>query len=112
MQFFNPFHVTRRTEPLELLHDYQRVFRFGATVLTLATLLTLLGLLVGPARSRAGVLLFGVGGLAMLLGPTLSVYAIGRYSVPLAPLFAAGAAITVWTLSRMESQRRRFQRPA
>jgi hypothetical protein len=52
------------------------------------------------------VLLFGVGGLAMLAGPALSVYAIGRYSVPVAPFFAAGAAITVRTLWRMEAARR------
>lgn len=104
--FFDPFRATRHTASLELLHDYQRVLRFGATSLTITALLTLLGLLVGSRRSRIGVLLFGVGGLAMLAGPALSVYAIGRYSVPVAPFFAAGAAITVWTLWRMEAARR------
>lgn len=106
-EFFNPFRTTKDASGLDFLHGYQRVFRFGATLLTLTTLLTLVGLLVGPRRSRIGVLLFGVGGLSLLAVPTLTVYYTGRYSVPVAPLMAAGAGITVWTLWRMEAQRRR-----
>jgi hypothetical protein len=105
--FFDPFRTSKSDGSLAFLHDYQRVFRFGATMLTITTLLILLGLFVGPRRSRVGVLLFGVGGLVMLAGPTLSVYAIGRYTVPVAPMIAAGAAIVVWTLWRMEAERRR-----
>lgn len=105
--FFNPFKAKRNTGSLEFLHAYQRVFRFGATLLVIATLLTLLGLFIGPRRNRIGVLLFGVGGLAMLVAPTLSVYAIGRYTVTVSPLIAAGGAIAVLSLWRMESSRRR-----
>jgi Dolichyl-phosphate-mannose-protein mannosyltransferase len=105
--FFDPFNTTKDRSGLRFLHDYQRVFRFGATLLTITTLLTLLGLLVGPRRARIGVLLFGVGGISLLAAPTLTVYYTGRYSVPVAPLMAASAAIAVWALCRMEGQRRR-----
>ena len=59
-EFFNPFRTTKDASGLDFLHGYQRVFRFGATLLTLTTLLTLVGLLVGPRRSRIGVLLLGL----------------------------------------------------
>jgi hypothetical protein len=104
--FFEPFNAKRNTSSLEFLHDYQRFFRVGATLLVLASLLTLLGLFVGPRRHRVGVFLFGIGGLAMLVGPTVSVYAIGRYTVPISPLIAAGGAITLLSLWRMEAGRR------
>lgn len=105
--FFNPFRTTKDSGGLSFMHDYQRIFRFGATLLTLTTLLTLLGLVVGPRRSRIGVLLFGVGGLSLLAAPTLTVYYTGRYAVPIAPLMAAGAAIAVHALWQMEAGRRR-----
>ena len=54
--FFDDFEVDKDAPGIELLHDYQRVFRFGATALTIATLLTLLGLLVGARRTARRVL--------------------------------------------------------
>ncbi|MGH2952028.1 MAG: ArnT family glycosyltransferase, partial [Solirubrobacterales bacterium] len=88
--FFDDFSLDVERDGLERLHDYQRVFRFGATALAITTALTLLGLLAGPRRNRIGVLLFGVGGLAILLLPMLSVHYAARYAVPVAPLLAAG----------------------
>jgi 4-amino-4-deoxy-L-arabinose transferase-like glycosyltransferase len=108
--FYHRFHTTKDSDGLTFLHGYQRIFRFGATALTICTLLSLLGLLMGPRRGRVGVLLFGIGGLSLLAAPTLSVYYTGRYTVPVAPLIAAGAAITVWALWRMEAERRRSAR--
>ena len=60
----------------------------------------LIGLLVGTRRSRVGVLLFGVGGLALLISPVLTGNYIGRYLVPLTgPMMAAGA-VTITELWR------------
>jgi hypothetical protein len=63
-------------------------------------LLSGLGLFIGARRSRVGVLLFGVGGLAQLIMPTISVLYMGRYTVPLAGMFAAGGAIALWSVSQ------------
>lgn len=104
--FFNDFTVDEHPRQLVALHDYQRVFRFGPTMLSIATLLALLGLFVGPRRSRAGVLLFGLGGLALLVAPVIGGTYVGRYAVPLAGPLMAAAAITVVAIWRMESARR------
>lgn len=98
--FFDDFSVSRDAGILGFLHDYQRVFRFGATALTLATLLILAGLFVGPRRNRIAVLVLGGGGLAMFLVPTLSIIYIARYTVPSAGLIAAGAAVAAMSLIR------------
>jgi hypothetical protein len=108
--FFVPF-VPHRSEPLiGFMNAYERVFGFGATLLSVCTLLTVLGLLVGPRRNRLGVLLFGVGGLAQLIGPTVGVLYMGRYLVPVAGLIAGGAAISVHSLL-LEHDRRRAGQP-
>lgn len=98
-RFFNPFSVHKSSGRLAFLQDYQRVLRFEGPELAVATLLCLLGLLIGSRRSRVGVLLFGLGGLALLVPPTLSVYYVDRYRLPLAGPMAAGAAIAVWGLT-------------
>jgi 4-amino-4-deoxy-L-arabinose transferase-like glycosyltransferase len=108
-EFFNDFSVSKNRSGLEFLRDVQRVLRFGATALVVATALTLLGLLIGPRRNRVGVLLFGVGGLALLAAPTLSGIYVGRYMVPLAGLLAAGAAIAATSILRAEADRRRVE---
>jgi hypothetical protein len=98
-EFFDPFTIERDAGLLSFLHDYQRVFRFGATMLTIATLLTLLGLCLGRRRDRVALMLLGVGSLAMIVVPTYSVNYSGRYTVPSAgPLAAAGAiaVIAIW----------------
>ncbi len=81
-EFFDPFTIERRDRLLQHLHDYQRVFRFGATALTIATILTLLGLFLGRRRERIALMLLGIGGLAMILPPTFSANYVGRYTVP------------------------------
>ena len=103
---FNPFERARNQGSINFLHDWQRVFRFGATLLSICAFLILIGLLVGPRRNRIGVLLFGVGGLAMLAGPLIGNYGIGRYTVPIGPFVVAGAAIAVLSIWRLESARR------
>jgi len=104
--FYNDFSVSQDAGLLGQLHDYQRVFRFGPTLLSITTLLALLGLFVGPRRSRVGVLLFGAGGIALLLAPVLGGVYVGRYAVPLTEPMLAAAAIAVCSLWRMESARR------
>jgi hypothetical protein len=98
-EFFDPFRVEIDPPGVELLNLEQRVVRFGATALVIATILTVVGLVVGPRRSRIAVLIFGVGALAMLLVPTLSVYYVARYTVPIAGPMIAAAAIAVHSLT-------------
>ncbi len=107
--FFNDFSVHRIETGLVIERYSQVIFRFGGTALTIATALTLIGLLVGPRRTRVGVLMFGVGGLALLAAPTLSGVYVGRYTVPLAGLLAAGAAMAAHSLWRAEAERRRIE---
>lgn len=111
--FYNDFTVDRDESLLGQLHDYQRLFRFGPLLLSLTTMLALLGLLIGARRSRVGVLLFGAAGIALLLAPVLGGVYVGRYAVPLTEPMMAAAAIAGCALWRMESERRRAaQAPA
>jgi hypothetical protein len=105
-KFFDRFTPQRNETLMGFMHDYQRVFGFGAALLSVCTALTLLGLCVGSRRERAGVLLFGVGGLAQLTGATIGALYMGRYMVPVAGLAAAGAAISGWSLVRAGACRR------
>jgi len=70
-------------------------------------LLTFLGLLIGDRRLRAGVFLFGVGALAMLVLSMFGSWYVGRYTVPIAAPVAAGASLALCSLWRLESARRR-----
>ena len=98
--FFDPFTVHMNRTGLRFLRDWQRVIRFGATALSLATLLLLLGLFTGDRRSRVGVLLFGIGGLSLILAPAFTANFWGRYTVPMAGPLTAAAAIAVIGLLR------------
>ena len=80
--------------------------RFGATLLTICTLLSILGLAVGPHRTRIGVFVFGVSGFVLLLPESFVGAYLGRYTVPIAGPMGAAAGITLWTLWRMEQLRR------
>ncbi len=111
-RFFDPFTPRKSPGGLAFLHDYQRVGRFGGTALSIATLLCLMGLLVGSPRSRVGVLLLGVGGLTLLVAPVLTVWYVGRYSVPLAAPITAGAATAVWGFWQVLSSRRNRRQDA
>lgn len=90
--FYKPFHTVKRHWARQLLHDWQRGFGFGATMLTITTLLTLIGLVM-PGK-RAYILLFGGGGISLLLAPSLIGFYVARYSVPMAAPMLAAAAIT------------------
>src|SRR5262249_43902876 len=70
--FYDGFEVRRFQPGLDGLRALQHVTRFGALLLSITTVLVLVGLLVGDRRSRIGVLLFGVGGLVVILGPALT----------------------------------------
>ena len=103
-RFFGPFVPRRNPALIAVMGDYEQLFGFGATLLTVCTLLTLFGLFVGSRRNRVGVLLFGVCGLAQLICPTAVVLYMGRYVIPVAGLIAAGAAISASSL--LDSLRR------
>ena len=104
--FYDDFTVHRLRGGLEFLRGWQRVIRFGATALSIATLLVLAGLAVGTRRSRTGVLLFGVGGLSLILVPAFTANTWDRYLVPMAgPMLAAvgitlAAVIVQWMAGR------------
>ena len=72
----------------------------------MTTVLTLIGLFVGGRRSRVGVLLFGIGGLALLVAPVLTGNYVGRYTVPMAGPLVAASAIALVALWRRWSERR------
>lgn len=92
-EFFDPFRIDREMGTLDVLTDYQRVFRLGATLLSICTILIAIGLLLGNRRQRLSVLVLGVGGLAMFVLPTFGAIYAGRYTVPMAGLIVAAAAI-------------------
>jgi hypothetical protein len=98
--YYNRFTVSTWHGGLRVLRAWQRVFRFGATALVITTLLTLIGLIVGTRRSRAGVLLFGLGALSLILAPALTGTYSGRYTVPMAGPMLAASAITLNELWR------------
>ncbi len=89
--FYAPLHPHYRPRLRRLLGDWEQVFRFGATLLVLTTLLTAAGLLL-PGR-RALLVLFGGGGLCLLIAPSLIGEYSGRYTVPLVAPMLASAAI-------------------
>jgi 4-amino-4-deoxy-L-arabinose transferase-like glycosyltransferase len=103
--FYNEFAVDRDQPGLEFLRGWQEVIRFGGTALAVTTVLVLIGLLVGPRRSRVGVLLFGIGGLALLVAPVLTGNYVGRYTVPMAGPLTAATAIAIVALWRRWSAR-------
>lgn len=108
-RFYNDFSVSKHPAGLRFLRGWQHVTRFGATALALGTLLIALGLLIGDRRSRLGVALFGLGGLSLLIAPALTGNYVGRYTVTMAGLVAAGAAIAIASLVAAERARRRSE---
>ncbi len=110
-EFFSPFTVHADTVLVDALYDYQRVFRLGAALLLISTLLILGGLFVGPRRSRIAVAVLGVSGLATIFLPLLSSEYIGRYTVPPAGMIAAGATVSLLALAgRSSPVRARIER--
>jgi 4-amino-4-deoxy-L-arabinose transferase-like glycosyltransferase len=99
-RYFNDFTPSSYRPGLQFLRAWHHVTRFGATALFVTTVLTLIGLVIGTRRSRVGVMLFGVGGLALLVAPVLTGNYIGRYLVPLTGPLMAAAAITITKLWR------------
>ena len=97
-EFFDPFRIERDMGTLDVLTDYQRVFRLGATLLSICTILIALGLLLGSRRQRLSVLVLGIGGLAMFVLPTFGAIYAGRYTVPMAGLIVAAAAVGAMSL--------------
>ena len=93
--YFRPFTIHTRRWALQFLRSWQRIARFGATALFLATVLTLIGLVIGTRRSRVGVLLFGLGGLSLIAAPVLVGNYTGRFTVPMAGPLTAASAITI-----------------
>jgi 4-amino-4-deoxy-L-arabinose transferase-like glycosyltransferase len=98
--FYNDFAVHKNQTALEFLRELQQVIRFAPIALSAATLFTLVGLVFGSRRSRVGVFLFGVGGLALIVAPALTGNYFGRYVIPMAGPLAAAVAITTVQLWR------------
>jgi 4-amino-4-deoxy-L-arabinose transferase-like glycosyltransferase len=96
--FYRPFRATTRRGVRRFLSGWERVFRFGATLLVITTLLTIAGLFVGERRSL--LILFGLGGLSLLLAPSVIGEYSGRYTVPMVAPMLAAAAIAAEALWR------------
>lgn len=90
-RFYAPFRPRSRASLRRLLGDWQQVFRFGAVLLAITTLLSVAALLL-PGR-RAPLVLFGGGALSLLIAPSVIGDYVGRYSVPMAAPMLASAAI-------------------
>jgi 4-amino-4-deoxy-L-arabinose transferase-like glycosyltransferase len=99
-RYYDDFTPSSYAPGRKFLRASQRVTRFGGTLLSLTTILILIGLILGTRRSRVGVLLFGVGGLALLVAPALTGNYVGRYLVPLTGPMMAAAAVTITELWR------------
>ena len=80
---------------LDVFRGWQQLARFGGTLLSITTLLILVGLITSRGRTRAGVGLFGLGGLAPIVSPALSGSYSGCYSVPMGGPLVAAAAIAL-----------------
>jgi hypothetical protein len=106
-RFYSDFHQHMNRTGLRFLRHWQRIVRFGGTALSIATLLVLLGLFTGTRRSRVAVVLFGIGGLSLIVVPSLTANFWGRYTVPMAGPLAAAAAIAiagVWSGRRLNAE--------
>jgi hypothetical protein len=93
--YYDSFTRHKDDAGLDVFRGWQELGRFGGTLLTVTTLLTGLGLIISRGLPRAGVLLFGLGGLALIVSPALSGTYVGRYVVPMAGPMVAAAAIAV-----------------
>ena len=111
-QYYNDFSLDRDHLPLELISDWQQLSRFGATMMSIATGLIIVGFVVGSRRERLGLIVFGAGGLALILAPALTGNYTGRYTVPMAGPVLAGASIAIVALWRRVQDRRTETRVA
>lgn len=94
--FYSRFRPHSHPAVRRLLHGWEQVFSFGPVPLVLTTLLTLAGLAF-PER-RAALILFGIGGLSMLIAPSGIGDYDGRYSVPLVAPMTGAAMISIQVL--------------
>lgn len=107
--FYAPFHQHTRPSLRRRLGDWESVFRFGASLLSLSTLITFAALVFG--RRREFIVLFGGGGLCLLAAPSLIGEYSGRYTVPMVAPMLAAAAIGVEVLWRRTQASRRHTSP-
>jgi hypothetical protein len=98
VRFFSGFTQRKSKDLLAFLNGYSHVVRFGATLLFITTVLTLIGLFVASGRIRAGIFMFGIGGILQLIVPSVAALYVGRYTVPLAGPLSAAAAVSCWSL--------------
>jgi hypothetical protein len=82
--YYDSFKPRKHSAGLDVFRGWQELGRFGGTLLSVTTLLTAVGLIVSRGIPRAGVVLFGLGGLALIVSPALSGTYVGRYVVPMA----------------------------
>jgi hypothetical protein len=105
--YYASFTPRKERAGLDVFRGWQEIGRFGGTLLTVSTLLTGLALITSRGSRRAGVVLFGLGGLALIASAALSGTYAGRYVVPMAGPMMAAAAIAAH-----ETYRRIAARPA
>ncbi len=104
--FYDGFSVHMHRSGLDFLRAWQQVVRFGGALLSISTILLAIGLAFGTRRQRVGLLLFGIGGLSLLLAPALTANYWGRYTVPMAGPMMAAAAIAISLLWQRWRDRR------
>jgi hypothetical protein len=109
--FYGPFTAHRFQPGLDFLGAWQQLARFGAAALSVTTALVLVGLLIGSRRSRVGVAIFGLGGLALIVAPALTGSYAGRYTVPMAAPLMAAAGIALVELRQAWAGRRAGDAP-
>jgi hypothetical protein len=107
VRFFSGFTQRKSKDLLAFLNGYSHAVRFGATLLFITTVLTLIGLFVASGRIRAGIFMFGIGGILQLVVPSVAALYVGRYTVPLAGPLSAAAAVSCWSLWRRTLPSRR-----
>lgn len=66
----------------QILTSYQNLFRVGGLALAALVVFTLVGMVVARGPVRLGVFLFGLTGLALYIGPAMTLSYDFRYGIP------------------------------
>jgi hypothetical protein len=82
----------------KILLTYQRVFSVPGALLALAVLLTIAGMALARGPLRIGAWVFGLTGIALLVGPTATFTYDFRYSIPPTALLVTAALISGYGL--------------
>jgi len=89
--YYHPFRV--HSEAAGPLAGYQSVFMVHGWLLAVFAALSIAGMALARGSLRYGALLFGLSGLVLIAFPAFVSTTTWRYTIPAAPLLAAGGAI-------------------